>query len=208
MKKIISLTLLVLSFVTQAKDIAEHAEAVSPLLNGQMVPDTLITTSTGQQGKFSELIKGKKSIVFFYRGGWCPFCNTQLGQLKEIEPKLVAMGYQLVGISTDSVDMLKDSTKSMKLDYQLFSDFDSKLSQAFGLAFFTSAKTTERYLAGMNLQNPLQKNAAGEERLVLPAPAVYLVDETGRVQFNYVNPNFRVRLSSELLLAAAKVYQD
>lgn len=208
MKKLISLALVALSFVSQAKDIANDAELITPLLNGQTVPDTQITTSTGQKGQFAELIKGKKSIIFFYRGGWCPFCNTQLGQLKEIEPKLVALGYQLIGISTDSVDMLKDSTESMALDYQLFSDFESKLSQAFGLAYFASAKTTKRYLAGMNLKNPLQKNAAGEERLVLPAPAVYLVDEKGRVQFNYVNPNFRVRLSSELLLAAAKVYQD
>lgn len=208
MKKIISLTLLVLSFVSQAKDIAENAESVSPLLNGQLVPDTQVTTSSGESGKFSELIKGKKSIVFFYRGGWCPFCNTQMGQLKAIEPKLVALDYQLIGISTDSVEMLKESTQSMALQYQLFSDFESQLSQAFGLAYFTSAKTTKRYLAGMDLKNPLQKNAEGEERLVLPVPAVYLIDEKGRVQFSYVNPNFRVRLSSELLLAAAKVYQD
>ena len=57
----------------------------------------------------------------------------------------------------------------------------------------------------MNLPNPLQKNAAGETRLVLPAPAVYVIDAKGVVQFSYVNPNFRVRLHEELLLKAAQL---
>ena len=57
----------------------------------------------------------------------------------------------------------------------------------------------------MDLKNPLQKNAAGVERLVLPAPAVYVIDSKGLVQFQYVNPNFRTRLAPELLLHAAKL---
>lgn len=206
-KKLLVATFVLLTSMANAKSIAENAEVVTPLLNGQMVPDTVVQTGSGEKGKFNELIKGKKSIVFFYRGGWCPFCNTQLGQLKEIEPELIKMGYQLIGISTDSVDMLKSSTKELDLSYELVSDFNSELSEAFGLAFFASEKVTRRYVAGMDLKNPLQKNAAGEKRLVLPVPAVYLIDEKGRVQFNYVNPNFRVRLKGELLLAAADVYQ-
>ena len=39
----------------------------------------------------------------------------------------------------------------------------------------------------------------------LPVPAVYLVDSEGTVQFNYVHPNYRVRLDPDLLLAAAQV---
>ena len=39
----------------------------------------------------------------------------------------------------------------------------------------------------------------------LPVPAVYLVDDEGSVLFHYVNPNYRIRLVTELLLAAAEV---
>ena len=38
----------------------------------------------------------------------------------------------------------------------------------------------------------------------LPVPAVYVVDAGGTVQFHYVHPNYRVRLDSDLLLAAAE----
>ena len=217
MKKLVSVmtltSVLILSSITSIsvsaakaeKAIAESADLVSPLLNGQMVPEVITTTIDGKEKKLSDVLGGKKSILFFYRGGWCPFCNTQMGQLKEIEPQLKAMGFQLIGISTDAPENLKRSVDKMSLEYQLLSDFNSRVSQAFGLAFFTSQKTTDRYLAAMNLANPLQKNAAGDERLVLPVPAIYVFDGDGLVQFSYVNPNFKVRLHSDLLLKAASL---
>jgi len=188
-----------------AKPVAESSEVVSPLLNGQMIPTVMTTTVDGKEVALSSVLNNKKTILFFYRGGWCPFCNTQMGQLKALEPQLKKMGFQLIGISTDAPKDLNKSITKMDLGYQLLSDFNSNVSQAFGLAFFASQKVTDRYLAGMNLANPLQKNAAGEERLVLPAPAIYVIDSKGLVQFNYVNPNFRVRLHESVLLAAAKL---
>lgn len=192
------------SFLGQAKDIAKDADSVRPLLNGQVAPNVVVTTSEGKQVELKSLLSDKKTIMFFYRGGWCPFCNTQMGQLKAIEPKLNDLGYQLVGVSTDSVKMLNKSIRSQSLDYGLLSDFNSELSQAFGLAFFASERVTKRYVSGMDLKNPLQKNKDGQDRLVLPVPAIYLFDQQGLVKFSYVNPNFKVRLAPELLLAAAR----
>lgn len=208
MKTIIAFIFLITFSVNgfeQTKVIAESAEQVSPLLNGQKVPDLKVNTATGENLKLTQVLN-KKTVLFFYRGGWCPYCNTQMGQLKKLESDLLGLGYQLVGVSTDSPEMLKNSVKEMNLPYQLISDFDSSISQAFGLAFFASEKVTTRYVSKMDLQNPLQKNLQGQERLVLPVPAIYLIDEKGLVQFSYVNPNFKVRLPAELLLAAAKVY--
>jgi peroxiredoxin len=198
---IISIT----SFSGQAKAIAETNNLISPLLNGQQVPYVDTKDISGKDVNLSKIIKNKKTVLFFYRGGWCPFCNTQMGQLKAIEGQLKGLGFQLIGISTDSPEDLKKSIRDKKLGYQLFSDFNSTVSQAFGLAFFSSQKTTDRYLAKMHLANPLQKNAAGDERLVLPAPAIYVVDDKGLVQFSYVNPNYKVRLDETLLLLAAKL---
>lgn len=206
MKKILS-TLILLTFAlsASAKQIAESADLVSPLLNGQQAPEMQVTTIENKQVPLSKVLNNKKTILFFYRGGWCPFCNTQMGQLKQLEPKLKTAGFQLVGVSTDAPENLQKSVDKMSLDYQLISDYNSTISQAFGLAFFTSQKVTERYLAKMNLTNPLQKNGHGDERLVLPVPAIYVIDSKGLVQFSYVNPNFKVRLHPELLLKAAQL---
>ncbi len=205
MKKIVFLlAVMLLSFPLFAKTISENAERVSPLLNGQTIPDIDITKADGSSERLSKYLDGEKTVLFFYRGGWCPFCNTQMGQLKKIEPKLKALGFKLVGVSTDSPRDLQKSVAEHELGYELISDYYSTLSQAFGLAFFTDEKTTKRYLSRMNLSNPLQVNGAGEKRLVLPVPAIYVVDEKGLVQFNYVNPNFKVRLNEEVLLKVAE----
>lgn len=207
-----SLFLLIISLQSQAsnnqvtKAIAATAAQISPLLNGQQIPSAIeVTTIEGDVIPLGQVLNNKKTILFFYRGGWCPFCNTQMGQLKKIESKLSNLGFQLIGISTDNVQNLQKSRGKHQLNYQLLADFNSEISRAFGLAYFTSQKTTERYLAAMHLKNPLQKNKAGNKRLVLPVPAIYVIDNTGLVQFNYVNPNFKVRLHEELLLKAASL---
>ncbi|WP_394176844.1 peroxiredoxin-like family protein [Thalassotalea litorea] len=202
---IITSALLLVSTASYSKPVAESADQVSPLLVGQTIPEVTTTTVDGKKVAFNEIVDGKPTVLFFYRGGWCPFCNVQMGQLQAIEKDLVDLGYQLIGVSTDSPADLQKSMTKEELSYQLLSDFDSQMSQAFGLAFFTSQSVTDRYLGKMDLQNPLQKNAAGEERLVLPAPAVYVIDGDGMVHFQYVNPNFKVRLDPQLLLMAAKL---
>jgi len=188
------------------KAIAESADHVSPLLNGQQIPATVqVTTSDGKKLPLGKVINNKKTVLFFYRGGWCPFCNTQMGQLKKIERQLTKLGFQLIGISTDNAQDLQKSIGEHQLNYQLLADFNSVTSQAFGLAFYASQKVTDRYLTKMDLKNPLQKNKAGNKRLVLPVPAIYVIDSQGLVQFNYVNPNYKVRLHEELLLKAAEL---
>ena len=210
-KTIIGALLLIAAVSVQAgtslphKSVAESAGQVSPLLNGQFVPDVQAVTIEGKQVSLKSVLNNKKTVLFFYRGGWCPFCNTQMGQLKQIEGKLQALGFQLIGISTDKPSDLKKSVKKHQFSYALLSDFNSVISQSFGLAYYSSQKVTDRYVAMMDLKNPLQKNKAGDKRLVLPAPAIYVVDAKGLVQFNYVNPNFKVRLNEQLLLKAAEL---
>jgi len=194
------------SNILSVKTIAETAEQVSPLMNGQHIPAAVqVTTSEGKKLTLGQVINNKKTVLFFYRGGWCPFCNTQMGQLKKIENQITELGFQLIGISTDSVKDLQKSIGEHQLDYQLLADFNSVTSQAFGLTYYSSQKITDRYLAKMDLTNPLQKNKAGDERLVLPVPAIYVIDSQGLVQFNYVNPNYKVRLHEALLLKAVEL---
>ena len=137
--------------------IAESADLISPLLNGQILPSIMVTKIDGSTEQLATFLNGQKTILFFYRGGWCPFCNTQMGQLQKIAGRLEALGFNLVGISTDAPEGLQKSVEQRDLSYALLSDYNSAVSSAFGISFFTSAKTTKRYLAKMDLKNPLQK---------------------------------------------------
>lgn len=43
---------------------------------------------------------------------------------------------------------------------------------------------------------------------VISVPAVFLVGPDGRVRFQYVNPDYKVRLDPHVLIAAAEAYRD
>lgn len=194
-----------LSLIATAKPIASDDLNVMPLMNGQMLPSAKVANLKGETLDLLSLTQGKPSIIFFYRGGWCPFCNSQMGQLKEIEPKLIEMGFQLIGISPDSPEKLNASMIDQKLSYTLLSDTNLNAMQAFGLAYYTSEKTTERYMKKLKLNELLKVTPQGDKRLVLPVPAIYISDGTGLIHFQYVNPNFRVRPAPQLIEMAASL---
>jgi peroxiredoxin len=190
-----------------AKPIAADELSVMPLMNGQTLPELTLKDIDDKAVNLTALVSQKPTIFFFYRGGWCPFCNAQMGQLKAIEPKLIEMGFQLVGISPDTPEQLKASVRDNKLDYLLLSDENLTASKAFGLAYFTSAKVTQTYTQKMNVSNQLIQTPEGDKRLVLPVPAVYLMDTDGLVHFQYVNPNYKVRPAPALIITAAELLQ-
>ncbi|MGI2203295.1 peroxiredoxin-like family protein [Shewanella oncorhynchi] len=197
--------LLLTSLTAIAQPIARDEFSISPLLNGQQIPKVNLQDINDKTVDLAELTQKKPTIFFFYRGGWCPFCNNQMGQLKAIEPELLKMGFQLVGISPDTPAQLKASAAKNELKYLLLSDEKMLASQAFGLAFYTSEKVTETYTAHLNLENPLWITPEGAKRLVLPVPAIYISDDKGLIHFQYINPNYKVRPAPKLILTAASL---
>lgn len=198
-------TLLLSSLSVSAKPIAHDETSVSPLLNGQQIPAVVLQDLDGNHVNLAELTAQKPTIFFFYRGGWCPFCNNQMGQLKAIEPDLIKLGFQLVGISPDTPAQLKASAAENELSYLLLSDEKMLASQAFGVAFYTSEKVTQSYTAKLKVTNSLWTTPNGDKRLVLPVPAIYISDRQGLIHFQYVNPNYKVRPAPQLILTAASL---
>lgn len=202
---LLATTLLLSSLTTLAQPIAQDEYSISPLLNGEQIPAIALQDLNGKEVELTKLTEQKPTIFFFYRGGWCPFCNNQMGQLKAIEPKLIEMGFQLVGISPDTPAQLKASAAKNKLKYLLLSDEKMLASQAFGIAFYTSKQVTESYTNRLQLENPLWTTPEGDKRLVLPVPAIYIADKKGLIHFQYLNPNYKVRPAPKLILTAASL---
>lgn len=202
---LLATTLLLSSLTTLAQPIAQDEYSISPLLNGEQIPAITLQDLNGKEVELTKLTEQKPTIFFFYRGGWCPFCNNQMGQLKAIEPKLIEMGFQLVGISPDTPAQLKASAAKNKLKYLLLSDEKMLASQAFGIAFYTSKQVTESYTNRLKLDNPLWTTPEGDKRLVLPVPAIYIADKKGLIHFQYLNPNYKVRPAPKLILTAASL---
>ena len=159
---------------------ANTADEVAPLLIGAETPSVVLANQQGEATALDSVLAGKPSVIIFYMGGWCPFCNVQLSELAAIEGDLNALGYQIIAISPDDPQGLNDVTDKHGLGYQLLSDSEYKAMDAFGVGY------------------------DNERRGRLPVPSVFLVDSEKRISFQYVNPNYRYRIPAKLLMAAAE----
>ena len=63
---------------------ADSSESVTPILDGSKIPNANVALADGTPVSLQGLVMQKPSIVLFYRGGWCPYCNRQLAGLKSI----------------------------------------------------------------------------------------------------------------------------
>lgn len=174
--------------------IPQKPEDISPLLNGEKIPIAILPDASGRKFDLNKAVSEKPTVLIFYRGGWCPYCSRQLAGVQQAAPELEKLGYQLIAISTDVPELLIQSATKEKLGYTLLSDADLALAKQFGIAF----KAPEPYW------NILPKTTGGKDTdLLLPVPSVFILDKTGTIHFEYINPDFRQRLSPDLLTAVA-----
>ncbi|MFD2531966.1 peroxiredoxin-like family protein [Gracilimonas halophila] len=190
--------------VALAQDFAQNANEVNPLLVSSEIPDVELKNIDNETVRLKELVSQQPSILVFYRGGWCPYCNRQLSDLNAIEEQLYEIGYQLLAISPDKPEKLKATLDKNELGYTLLSDSPMNVSKAFGIAFKVDQETVDRYKSiGLDLEGD-----SGYDHHLLPVPAVYIVNTDGIVKFNYVNPDYKERINGEVLLKAASVYYE
>lgn len=174
--------------------IAKKAEDVSPLLIGETVTDAVLKSVDSADQSFLSILSDKPTVVLFYRGGWCPYCNAHLSDIQDAEGEILELGYQIIAISPDSPENLKASDEKNDLNYELYSDATGKLTKAMGVAFEVQEKRKKR----------LFDKSGGLNDGFLPVPSVFVIDTKGQILFEYINPSYKTRMSSELLLAVLK----
>ena len=208
MKTIFTLFLIVLigtfAETSTAQMVATDANNVNPILISTTIPDVEVRDIHNKVVNLRQLVAQKPTLFIFYRGGWCPYCSLHLSELKQVEDEITALGWNMVAISVDRPEVLQKTLAEGDLKYTLLSDSPANAIKAFGLAFEVSQDLVDRYKT-MNID---LEGDSGQKHHILPAPAVYLVDTTGKVRFQYVNPNYKERISGEVLLAAAKAYMQ
>jgi len=174
--------------------IPENPEDISPLLISEKIPGAIVQSLEGESISIVEMLKEKRSVLLFYRGGWCPYCNAHLSAVGEVEEEILALGYRVIAISPDSQAELTSTTQKQNLSYTLYSDASGELIKAMGLAF----KAPERH------EKRLDNYSDGKNPGVLPVPSLFVVDTDATITFEYVNPDYKHRIDSDLLLAILK----
>lgn len=178
-------------------EIAASAEETQPLPAGVAAPAFTARNADGSDFVFDPGTLERPAMLIFYRGGWCPYCNRHLAELRHVVPELEDRGMDVYFLSADSPANLASALHgdAEGLDYTLLSDARMGAAQAFGLAFRVSDdyyRQAKEY--GLDLEE-----ASGETHHALPVPAVYVIDAAGMILIAHTNPDYTVRLSAEEL---------
>ena len=170
------------------------------LKEGSRAPQISLPTINGGRWDLKERLKEGPSVLVFYRGGWCPYCNIQLRQYEKVYAKMKPYKAQMVAISVDRPDpkLLKDSGSS--LSFSVASDTQLKALSAFNLKQKLSADMVEKY---KNWDIDIE-GSSGKKHHVIAVPALVVVDQKGVVRFCYASENYKVRPAGEVLLHKLK----
>ena len=156
---------------------------------GAPLPNVSLTDALGYRVGLKGLHAGKPTVIIFYRGGWCPYCNLELREWQRLLPELHSAGAQLMAISPQLPDNSLNTSQKNELAYPVLSDSSLAAANAFGIAFEMPPELIELYSKAGNDLPTLNGNG----KWVLPIPATFVFDAAGRLTFRHVESDYRQR---------------
>jgi peroxiredoxin len=136
---------------------------------GQLSPDFTALDLDEKRTTLRSITSGRKSLLIFYRGGWCPFCNEQLAAIAKDYARFQESGATIVAVSGEGVQKGKELLKKLSLPFTLLSDPNFEAIDRYGVR---NSDISERMIK------------AGITRL--PKPSAFIIDKAGILRYKYV----------------------
>ncbi|TFC51756.1 MULTISPECIES: thioredoxin-dependent thiol peroxidase [unclassified Cryobacterium] len=101
------------------------------LAAGDTAPDFTLTDQDGASVSLASY-RGQKVVVYFYPAAMTPGCTTQACDFRDSLGSLAAAGYQVLGLSKDTMAKLATFAEKDHLTFPLLSDEDLAVHRAYG----------------------------------------------------------------------------
>src|SRR5262249_37897665 len=135
---------------------------------------------------------GKRPLLFFYRGSWCPFCTTELGGLRKRYREILDRGVEVVAISVDPPQISEALRRKLELPIRILSDVDGTLMDPLHIRH--DGRMPPALIAG-------EVAKVNPSRDIFLA-TTFLLDEHGVIRWVYRPDTYRMRASIDELVAA------
>ena len=97
---------------------------------GQAAPDFELLNQDGKSVRLSDF-RGRRVIIFAFPKANTMACNNQACSFRDVYPQIESHSAVVLGVSADSVDLLAGWKRRQKLQYDLLSDPDHKMLEAW-----------------------------------------------------------------------------
>lgn len=176
-----------------------HIFAQSGLKSGTKAPDFSGTDNNGKKVKLDQLLQKNKAVVlFFYRGQWCPYCNKHIQQLQDSLHLLTAKGAYVVGVTPETAGNIDKTIEKTHASFSIIQDKGYQIMKAYDVNYVLDQNTVTQY---KNWHVDLEENNGNKDH-VLPVPATYIIDNTGKIAFVQFDKDYKKRASVADLLQA------
>jgi len=117
-------------------------------MDPQAAPDFELPATGGKRIKLSDF-RGRGVVLYFYPKDSTPGCTTEGRDFGDLHAEFQALGWAILGVSRDSVQSHENFKARQDFPFDLLSDAEEKLCEAFGV---------------MKLKNMYGKQVRGIER--------------------------------------------
>jgi peroxiredoxin len=155
----------------------------SSLLNAQILPEFSVQDTAGNSISSSEF--KQKSLIFFYRGNWCPLCMAQIDEIVEQYQKFADKNIDVIFISPQPSNNSKKLADKFNLPFKFYVDSNNQAAKEMGL----------EHVFGL----PMGFQALGYDSNSV-YPTVIAIDEKRKIIYNDQTSNYRVRPEPQELL--------
>lgn len=147
---------------------------------GDLLPEVLGVNEFGEQVTLSQY-RGKKFVLYFYPKDSTPGCTAEACSLRDHYESLKDKGYEVIGVSIDSVASHMRFKEKFELPFTLIADVDKTLVEAMGV-------WGEKKMCGRTYMGTYR--------------TTFLVDEEGKITRIFSPKEIKTKTHAEQILAA------
>ena len=166
---------------------------------GEKAPDFKLVNHKGEEVDSKELIEKGPLVITFYRGVWCPYCNTDLAYLKRIKSEIDQAGATLLCVSPQQPEFNQQIVETQKLNFDLLTDPNNEIAAQFGLRWVMVDPLRSLYKNQFRIELPTYN---GDDSWSLPVPARFIIDKDGIIGYAEYSVDYTKRPNPDVLLEA------
>lgn len=144
---------------------------------GNPLPSFTLKSADGSLIDSASLV-GQVTLLLFYRGNWCPLCMAQIQEIAARYRELAERGVQVLLVSPQSQEHTQALSARFDAPMQFLVDEDNAAARALGID------------APDGLPMGMQAMGYDSDTVL---PTVLLIDREGRIAWNHLTDNYRVR---------------
>jgi peroxiredoxin len=176
-----------------------HAGATAPQV-GEPMPAFLLPDDQGRLVRLEDLLGKGPVALAFNRGHWCPYCRINVDALARAEKEVAAEHRHVAAIVPDRRKFAVWLRSEAKAPFPVLTDIDNGYAMTLDLAFYVGDE-----LKHMMVSSGWDPSVSqGTDNWMLPIPATFIIGTDGIICARFIDPDYRVRMAIEDLLAALR----